>query len=202
MTPRRRDPVKPAYKGWPHALTQTARPGIHDDMRTLLVMRHAKSGWDDPTLGDHERPLNRRGTRDAPRIGRYLATAGLIPEAVLCSDAVRTRATLTLLLAEWPAPPPTISYDPGLYLAEPAAIIEALRRVDPAVQRCMVLAHNPGVHALTLGLTGSGDRRALAEVATRFPTSAVAVIELETDRWSAIKAGAGRLSAFVYPKAL
>jgi phosphohistidine phosphatase len=171
-------------------------------MRTLLLMRHAKSGWDDPTLDDHERPINRRGTRDASRMARYMAGAGLIPDVVVCSDAVRTRATLTLLLAEWPGPAPAITYDANLYLAEPAGIMVAVGHLDAVAHRCLVLAHNPGIHALTLGLTGSGDRKAVAGVATRFPTSALAVIDLDVDDWKAIKPGSGRLRAFVYPKVL
>ena len=171
-------------------------------MLTLLIMRHAKSGWDDPTLDDHERPLNRRGTRDAPRMAKYMASSDLVPDRVLCSDAVRTRATLALLLAEWKAPPPRISYEARLYLAEPPALMEAIHRLDREVQRCLVLAHNPGVHALTLGLCGGGDRRALADAATRFPTSALAVIDLEIDAWTEIRPGSGRLRTFIYPKAL
>ena len=172
------------------------------DMRTLLLMRHAKSGWDDPTLDDHERPLNRRGTRDAPRMARYMAAAGLVPDVVLCSDAVRTRATMALLLAEWPGSAPSVSYEAGLYLAEPAAIMEAVRGLAKSVRRCLVLAHNPGIHALALGLAGGGNRNVLSDVAARFPTSALAVIDLDTGDWKTIESGSGRLRAFVYPKVL
>lgn len=171
-------------------------------MRTLLIMRHAKSAWDDPSLDDHQRTLNRKGVKDAPRMGRFIASKGLLPDRVLCSDSVRTRATLALLLAEWPDPPPLITFEPGLYLAEPPVLKEAIRHLDASVKRCLLLAHNPGVHGLALGLSGGGDKRALADVATQFPTSGLAVIDFDGDDWSRTFPGSGRLRMFMYPKAL
>src|SRR4051794_15180753 len=106
-------------------------------MRTLLLLRHAKSNWDATGLDDHERPLNKRGVRDAPVMGSYIEAEGLRPELVLCSDAVRARATLTLVLQALGPPAPEVRYEPRLYLAEPAAIVEVLLHVEAKVERCL-----------------------------------------------------------------
>lgn len=171
-------------------------------MRTLLLLRHAKSGWDDPQLGDHERPLAKRGARDAARIGDYLAKHDLVPDLVLCSDAVRTRATLTIVLSRVEGAAPRIVYDRRLYLAEPDAIVAALAEVDAATDRVMVIGHNPGMHALALGLTGSGAGKALAQLALKYPTAGLAVIDFDADGWDRLAAGKGTLRAFVTPKGL
>lgn len=171
-------------------------------MRKLLLLRHAKSSWDDPCLDDHERPLNKRGTRDASRVGAWICEQELRPDVVLCSDAVRTRATLAIVLAELGGAAPSVSFEPRLYLAEPPAIIEVLKRAPDEAMRCMVVGHNPGLHALALGLSGGGGKKDLAALAMRMPTAALAVVELEIDSWSALRPGIGRLAAFVTPRDL
>lgn len=171
-------------------------------MRTLLLLRHAKSAWDLAGLDDHERPLNKRGVRDAPVMGTFIASHDLRPDLILCSDAVRARATLTLALQAMGQPSPTVRYEPRLYLAEPAAIVEVLSRVEPQVARCMVVGHNPGMHALALGLVGDGDRKDIADLAMKFPTAGLAVIDFEDRAWDGIKPATGRLRTFVAPKLL
>lgn len=171
-------------------------------MRTLLLLRHAKSSWDDPTQDDHERPLNKRGTREAPRIGQYLAANELQPDVVLCSDAVRARGTLSLVLAAMDGTAPSISFEPRLYLAEPAAILEVVGRIAPTAKRCLVVGHNPGLHALALGLIGDGEPKAIRELAKKFPTAGLAVIDLHVDSWHKLSGGAGRLRAFIAGKQL
>ncbi len=171
-------------------------------MRTLSLLRHAKSSWDDPTQGDHERPLNKRGTRDAERIGRFMFEQAIAPDLMLCSDAVRTRATLTLVLAELGGDPPRVLVEPRLYLAQPAAILEILTRLEPEVGHCMLVGHNPGMHATALELSGAGDRKTLATLATKFPTAGLAVIDLDVATWNDIRPGVGRLRLFVGPKTL
>ncbi len=169
-------------------------------MRTLLLLRHAKSSWDDPELDDHERPLNKRGTRDATRMGELISELGLAPDAVLCSDAVRTRATLALVLAAVGERPSRIQIEPRLYLAEPQAIMELVRAVPADCRRVLVVAHNPGIHALALGLTGSGDRKALSALAIKYPTAGLAVIDLDAEGWRDVRPGSGALRLFTSPK--
>lgn len=171
-------------------------------MLTLSLLRHAKSSWDDPALDDHDRPLAKRGTKAAPEIAKYLKREELLPSLVLCSGAVRTRATLALILAEIGRPPPEIRYDDALYLAAPETILTRIRNVEPEHTHVLVIGHNPGLHALALALTGQGDRKAVAALATAFPTAALAVLSFDADRWSDIKTAAGRLEHFVTPRSL
>ncbi len=171
-------------------------------MRTLSLLRHAKSSWDDPTAPDHERPLNSRGKRDAPRMGRFMREEGLIPDLVLCSDAVRTQETLRLIMAEWGEDAPKAVFHAALYLAEAPGIIKVLGKVGPDVQHCLVIGHNPGMHALALALADTGEPQALSDLSARFPTAALAVFDLKTESWSKVRPATGRLRLFVTPKEL
>ncbi|HXF54451.1 MAG TPA: histidine phosphatase family protein [Hyphomicrobiaceae bacterium] len=171
-------------------------------MLTLSLLRHAKSSWSDPELDDHERPLAKRGIKDAPRIGRFMAAAKLVPDLVLCSGAVRTRATLTLVLAELPHTPAEILYEEDLYLAAPAAMLARLSKVKLPARHVLMVGHNPGLQALALELTGEGARKGLAGLAGKFPTGALAVIDFDLGSWSALRAASGRLRLFVTPRRL
>ena len=174
-------------------------------MLTLSLLRHAKSDWGAFDLDDFDRALAPRGIKAAPLIGKALSRLGLKPDLVLCSGAVRTRATLALILPQLGAPPPAIHYDDQLYLAPPATMLEvaigAAVAAEPA-RHVMVIAHNPGTHALALELTGSGDKKAIAELASKFPTAALAVLRFETDDWRDVHAGMGELTHFITPKGL
>ena len=119
---------------------------------------------------------------------------------VLCSDAVRTRATLALVLAEWDGPPPKTSFEEQLYLAPPAELLARLHEVGPGIHNLLILGHNPGVHALALELTGSGDRKMIAGLAKGFPTATLAVLTFDVDSWADVAAGTGRLRHFVSPR--
>ena len=184
------------------ALDRNVACGDHLAMRTLMLMRHAKSSWATPGLDDHERPLNKRGVKEAPRIGAYLAKNGLCPDLVLCSDAARTRATLSLVLSALGGTAPKVMFEPRLYLAEPAAITEVLARVEPAAMRVLVIGHNPGLHALALWLVGDGSAETIAELSMKFPTCALAVIDIERRGWESLEPGTGRLRHFVVGKHL
>jgi phosphohistidine phosphatase len=171
-------------------------------MLTLSLLRHAKSSWDDPALADHDRPLAKRGTRAAPEIAKYLKHEELLPSLILCSGAVRTRATLALIIAEIGRPPPEIRYEEALYLAAPDTILKHIQACEPHHAHVMVIGHNPGLHALALELLGAGDRKSVAALATEFPTAALAVLTFDAPQWSDIKAASGRLEHFVTPRRL
>jgi phosphohistidine phosphatase len=115
-------------------------------MKTLLVLRHAKSSWNDPALDDHERPLNKRGRRDAPRMGELLREHGLIPDVVISSDAVRARLTAEAV-AGAAGYAGAIVLDPRLYLAGPADILSLLQRVRGKAETVMIVGHNPGLES-------------------------------------------------------
>jgi phosphohistidine phosphatase len=169
-------------------------------MLTLSLIRHAKSSWESPGLDDHERPLAKRGASAAPEIGKYMRRERLRPDLVLCSGAVRARATLALLVAELGPTPPEVRFDDALYLASPAAMLDVIRHVEPQYPHVMVVGHNPGLHALALELVGDGDRKDIAALATKFPTAALAVLTFNADSWSEIRAASGRLEHFVTPR--
>ena len=160
---------------------------------TLLLIRHAKSDWGDPSLPDHERPLNARGRRDAPRMGLWIAQAGLAPREALCSDAVRTRETLDLMLPEWPAPP-QVAHRRALYHAPPEAMLAVLE--EARAPRVALIGHNPGIGALA-GLLA---RRAPDHPRwDDYPTAAVAVLAFEAASWDRIGAKSGEVLAFAVP---
>lgn len=171
-------------------------------MLTLMLLRHAKSSWDGPALDDFERPLAKRGIKAAPQIGCWIATHGLAPDLVLCSGAIRTRATLALLLPELAAQPAKIAYDDALYLAAPADLMDTVRRIRPPARTALVVGHNPGLHALALSLTRGGAKPELAALAQGFPTAALAVLRFHTKHWQDVGHGSAELAHFVSPKQL
>jgi phosphohistidine phosphatase len=146
-------------------------------MKTLLVLRHAKSSWNDPALDDHERPLNKRGRRDAPRMGELVREYGLIPDVVISSDAVRARLTAEAV-AEAARYAGEILLAPQLYMAGPADILSLLPTVRKNAGTVMIVGHNPGLEKLVEQLTG--ERQDL-------PTAALAQISLRIDRWRDLK---------------
>jgi phosphohistidine phosphatase len=170
-------------------------------MLTLSLLRHAKSSWDDPTLADHDRPLNDRGNRDAPRMAAFIRDKKLVPDRILCSTAIRTRATLKHLLAALPKKPP-VSFEKGLYLAEAPKILATIEAVREATARLMLIGHSPGLHDLAMALVGKGDRQERFALMAKFPTATLAVITFDLERWHEIEAGMGRLEIFMTPRRL
>ena len=174
-------------------------------MRRLLLLRHAKSSWDQSDLDDMARPLAPRGLKAAPLVGRYVSGRRLVPDLVLCSTAVRARQTLELVLAEWEREDGDgvqVDMRASLYLAPPGELLAAIRRVDEAVGCLMIIGHNPGMAQLADRLAAGGDPQGLTTMAAKFPTAALAVIDLDIGSWKAIQPGAGHLQSFIRPKDL
>ena len=162
-------------------------------MKTLLVLRHAKSSWNDPALADHERPLNKRGRRDAPRMGELVRECGLIPDVVISSDAVRARLTAEAV-AEAARYAGEILLDPRLYMACPADILSLLPVMPQNAETVMIVGHNPGLEKLVEQLTG--ERQDL-------PTATLAQIRLPIDQWRDLKLSTrGTLLGYWRPKEL
>lgn len=181
-------------------------------MKQLVLLRHAKSAWGDLDLDDHARPLNKRGKMAAPVMGRWLNEAGLVPDIVICSDAVRTRETLALVLPEFDGEKPELVIDEQLYLAPPETILKLVKTHGGTANRVMVIAHNPGLHALALRLAGSDRSGAgptstsqaanLKALAMKFPTAAVAAFDLGHLRFGDVLVGQGTLVHFKTPTEL
>jgi phosphohistidine phosphatase len=171
-------------------------------VRTLLLLRHAKSSWDDPALDDHARPLTPRGVRAARRIAEYLQDQHIRPELVLCSSARRTEQTLEELQ---PALEDAMEVQIAdeLYGASSNAILRRLRTIDVvAVSSVLVVGHNPGLEDLASDLAGDGDPSALAQLRAKFPTAALAILDLGSTEWAGLSSGAGYLTALVLPREL
>jgi phosphohistidine phosphatase len=165
--------------------------------RTLYLLRHAKSSWDDPTLADHDRPLAPRGRRDAKRVAGHLRDLGVEPGLVLCSSSARTRETLEFLLPVIGGS--TVLYEDGLYGASRDELLARVRSVPDEVESLMLIGHNPEMEDLALGLASSGDE--LGRVREKFPTAALATLTFATS-WSRLVPGDAVLESYVVPKQL
>ena len=167
-------------------------------MRSIYLLRHAKSSWADPTLADHERPLAPRGRRDAKRIAAHLIQLGIAPDLVLCSTAVRTRETLELILPALHEAP--VELEAALYAAWAETLLERLRAVPDERRSVMLIGHNPGLEDLALGLASTGPER--DRIAEKFPTAALATLTTPAATWKELSPGGAVLTAYVVPRQL
>ncbi len=142
--------------------------------KTLLLLRHAKSSWDDDTVTDHDRPLNSRGKKAAPRMGKLLLELGLVPDAIVTSTAHRACSTARIA-AKAAAFRGTIIPDSSLYLASPDRYVVVASHVPDDVERLLLVGHNPGIEVLVEQLTGHPQA---------MPTAALAVIDLPVHSWA------------------
>jgi len=197
VTGRRRLPV-PA--GGPRQNGRVAAPGepaSPSDPRRLVVLRHAKSDW--PVgVADPDRPLGRRGRRDASVAGRWIADEVGTPDVVWCSPARRTRETWQLA-AEEVGGAPAPRYDERIYEATVADLLAVLRDTPKDARLVVLVGHNPGVQDLVLDLASGGDRDARVLAETKYPTSGLAVLEV-SGPWSKVAEGSGALASFVVPR--
>jgi phosphohistidine phosphatase len=172
-------------------------------MHQLLLLRHAKSSWDDTKLPDRERPLSKRGRRAAAAMRHAMRDLGLVPDLVLVSPAKRTQETLAGL-EPWDETP-LIEPIEALYLASAPQMLAVLRDVAETVRSVLLIGHNPGTHELALTLT---DAQATTEpagtlrrLAAGFPTGALAEFGV-AGTWRQLDAGGGRLLRFLAPRDL
>ncbi len=169
------------------------------DMRQLLLLRHAKSSWDDPSLPDHARPLNARGKRAAQAMATAMRDLGLSPDVVLVSSARRTLQTLEAVSPF--ADSPLVEPMDDLYLAPWPRLVDTLRRMPETARSVMLIGHNPGLQDLALaliggaGMAGSANARRIAE---GFPTCALAEFAVAST-WHDLAEGGGRLVRFLAP---
>jgi phosphohistidine phosphatase len=174
-------------------------------MKELLVLRHAKSSRDDPRLDDHDRPLTKRGERDARAIGEHIQSQGLAPKLVLCSSARRARDTFALIAPFLPADH-EMRIERALYLASARALLKRLQALGDAVPSVLLIGHNPGLEELVLQLARKdgedGERAARLAIEEKYPTGALAVLRFAARRWSSLAQGKGKLVALVRPRDL
>lgn len=168
--------------------------------RTLRLLRHAKSSWDDPSLSDHDRPLSARGERALPLLAAHLAeTAGDV-EVVLCSSSRRTRDTLSGIRTGLDERHQVL-IESALYGAEAESLLRRVRALPSEVPSVLMIGHNPGLEDLVALLTGDGDAQALDQLQRKFPTGALATLDLDVD-WAKLTPGRAVLRSLVTPRQL
>jgi phosphohistidine phosphatase len=161
-------------------------------MRTLYLLRHAKSSWNDASLSDFDRPLKGRGREAAERVGKRLAAEKPEPQLVICSPAVRARETADIVLKSSKLRAEA-RFDERIYEASLGDLLQVVSEIPDDKPVAMLVGHNPGFEELLAFLTGEG---------RRMPTCALAKIKLEVGSWKDVKASAGKLESFIAPKEL
>jgi phosphohistidine phosphatase len=167
----------------------------------LMLLRHAKSDWSRAGRADHERPLNGRGRKAAPKVGTYMARHALVPDLVMASTAIRVRETLDLVLAAFKTAP-KVMHDARVYEAGAGALLNLLKETPRDVRSLLLVGHNPGLAELAVLLIASGKAEVRAQLAAKFPTAALAVIDFAFDDWSKLHPRCGRLDRFIVPRGL
>jgi phosphohistidine phosphatase len=187
---------------WPEcsmtASSDTQRIRETGEMR-LWLLRHAKSSWDDADVDDRDRPLAPRGERTADRMRDHIVAERIRPALVLCSSALRTRQTLARILPAFEHDL-VVRIESSLYTLDAASVLDRLRAVPDGVASVMLIGHNPAIQELAVLLATRGD--GLDQLAQKFPTAALAEIELPVSSWHEVGEARGELSRFVVPREL
>lgn len=161
-------------------------------MKKLLILRHAKSSWEDASLVDFDRPLNERGERDAPFMGKILAERGITPDLIISSPAERAKRTVELVkeAAGWAVP---VRFDERVYEASEHTLFSIVQGLSDTVSTCVLSGHNPGMEGIIRSLTGTS---------AEMPTASLAIIEFDVAAWSDVEPDCGSLVEVMRPKEL
>ncbi len=161
-------------------------------MKRLTLIRHAKSSWKDNTLADFDRPLNKRGLRDAPRMGALLRNHDIVPEVILSSPARRAATTANLLARALGVPNDHVRLVKAIYGADLPTLYYLVHSLDDTLAHVAIVGHNPAMHWLCTDLTGTA--------LESFVTCAVADLALDVEDWGQVVPGTGRLLHFLTPR--
>jgi phosphohistidine phosphatase len=167
--------------------------------RTVILLRHGKSSWDDPALADIDRPLAPRGERAARRIAKYMRRKKIRPAIVLCSPSLRTRQTLEAI-APALSKGSSVEFLQQLYAASQAELLHRLQALPESVDSVMLIGHNPGLQELALSLASRGAE--LPRLEEKFPTGALATLLVESRSWVELRPGDAELLDYVVPRQL
>ncbi|PSL49392.1 phosphohistidine phosphatase [Chitinophaga niastensis] len=162
-------------------------------MKTLLLIRHAKSSWTDPDMDDFDRPLNKRGKQNAPEMAQRLITRGMVPELVIASPAKRTRSTAKIMANEWKYPRQAILLEEELYLCYAATFLKVITKIDDDFNTVAMFAHNPGITDFANYLT---EEIRIDNV----PTAGIFGIQADTDSWKDFDLAKKKFLFFEYPR--
>lgn len=161
-------------------------------MKRLTLIRHAKSSWDDPNLADLDRPLNKRGKRDAPMMGKRLAKRGEYPDLILSSPARRALKTAKAIAKELNYPPKKIMKDSRIYDGTTDDLIKLIRKISDNYDHLFLVGHNPDLNILSYRLSGYK--------VDNIPTCGVFCIDFDIESWKDVELGRGKFIYFDYPK--
>jgi len=164
-------------------------------MKNLILIRHAKSSWDEPGVGDRERPLNKRGLADAPKIGAALHERGVDPDVIIVSLAVRAWMTAELIADELSYPREELVQESAIYAAGLSSLMQVVQNIDEDIGTACLIGHNPGFEDLANTLISGMP-------VSHMPTCGVVRMELKSDTWGAVDVGDGGLVEFFGPKTL
>ena len=170
-------------------------------MKTLTLLRHAKSGWDDPVARDFDRPLNGKGKRAAAMVGRHMRSLGLDFDHVVASPAVRVIETLDEIVAGYGRTLEPV-WDRRMYLASSASQLDIVHGLPVEAERVLLVGHNPGLEDLVLMLVPDAVDALRDAVEEKYPTASLAELAFETKDWVDIAAGGARLTRFIRPRDL
>ncbi len=170
-------------------------------MKHLTILRHAKSDWGDPNLEDFNRPLNERGWKSARRMGKELKERGMRFDLVIASPAARVRETLDGLREKFEMNV-EIRFEPRMYGASEQMLLTIVRALHEKVERPLLVGHNPGLERLLVDLTEDDEAGLRDCIAGKYPTGALAVVEMPADRWANVEPGSGQIAELILPKEL
>lgn len=174
-----------------------------DDLKSLTILRHAKSGWDATVERDFDRPINARGRRGAEIIGQYVRRHAMPIDRIIASPAVRVTETLDMFQPAAGLEAIEPFWDRRIYLASSATLIDVIRDTGKDAQHLLIAGHNPGLEDLILELVpASADDELRAKVEEKLPTSALARLEIDIADWRDLDTGIARFVAFIRPRDL
>jgi len=171
-------------------------------MKKLYILRHSKAGHSNKKiLDDHERDLTDKGIDLCSYIGSHLKENSHEVDTILCSTSNRTKQTAEYTTEAY-GRDVDINFESTLYLATPETILNELYALDDSINSAMVIGHNPGLHQLSILLSGSGDKKKFREMRSNFPPPSLVIFEIDSDKWSDVRIQSGKLIDFVTGKDL
>lgn len=170
-------------------------------MKRLSVLRHAKSDWDVPDLDDLNRPLNDRGWKSARRIGREMKHRGMRFDLVLASTAARVRETIDGIEEKFEFAA-EVRFEPQLYLADTDKLLSLVQALPDSIDAPLLVGHNPGLQRLLVELAHEDEHKLRARISEKYPTAALAIVELDIEHWAEAAPGRGRIVDLILPRDL
>jgi len=162
--------------------------------KTLILVRHAKSSWKDTKLNDIQRPLNKRGNKDAPKMGKFMAEHNIQPEVIFSSPGLRALTTARLISVKIGIKPSDIIVDDNIYTFNSEELLNAINALNNKYKKVMIVGHNPAITDLVNYLSGSK--------IDNVPTCGVAVLRFSINSWKKVSKNKAKLDSFDYPKKL